>query len=117
MQPAQLCAQLVGPIGFPVTPFRDDLSLDLQALEKNVQDMLKHPPVAIVAAGGTGELYSLTPAEHRAVVDVVVRAGGDRVPVIAGVGFNAAIAVELARESAKVGAQGIARVSAVLPAG
>ena len=107
MQPAQLCAQLVGPIGFPVTPFRDDLSLDLQALERNVQDMLKHPPVAIVAAGGTGELYSLTPAEHRAVVDVVVRAGGDRVPVIAGVGFNAAIAVELARESAKVGAQGI----------
>ena len=112
MQPAQLCAQLVGPIGFPVTPFREDLSLDLQALEKNVQDMLKHPPVAIVAAGGTGELYSLTPAEHRAVVDVVVRAGGDRVPVIAGVGFNAAIAVELAPRVSKGRRAGDSRVSA-----
>ena len=107
MLPAELRSRLVGPIGFPVTPFRDDLSLDLEALEKNVHDMLKHPPVAIVAAGGTGELYSLTPAEHHAVIEVAVAMCGDRVPVIAGVGFNAAIAVDLARESARLGARGI----------
>jgi 5-dehydro-4-deoxyglucarate dehydratase len=61
----------------------------------------------VVAAGGTGELYSLTPAEHRAVIEVAVAACGDRVPVIAGVGFNVAIATELARQSARVGARGI----------
>jgi 5-dehydro-4-deoxyglucarate dehydratase len=107
MQPAELRSQLVGPIAFPVTPFRDDLSVDLPALERNVQELLKHPPAAIIAAGGTGELYSLTPAEHRAVVEVVVAACGGRVPVIAGVGFNAAMAAELAQASARLGAQGI----------
>ena len=107
MVPSELCAQLVGPIGFPVTPFKEDLSLDLTALEKNVLTMLKHPPAAIVAAGGTGELYSLTPAEHRAVIEVAVAVCGERVPVIAGVGFNAAIGTELARESARLGARGI----------
>jgi 5-dehydro-4-deoxyglucarate dehydratase len=107
MLPAELCSRLVGPIGFPVTPFRDDLSLDLSALEQNVREMLKHPPVAVVAAGGTGELYSLTPAEHGAVLEMVVGACRERVPVIAGVGFNAAIAVELARQAAHIGAQGI----------
>ena len=107
MLPAELRARLVGPIGFPVTPFRDDLSLDLQALEKNVRDMLTHPPAAIVAAGGTGELYSLTPAEHCDVIKVAVAVCGDQVPVIAGVGFNAALAVDLARESARLGARGI----------
>jgi 5-dehydro-4-deoxyglucarate dehydratase len=60
-----------------------------------------------VAAGGTGELYSLTPSEHRQVIDTTVRECRDRVPVIAGVGFNTAVAAELARESARLGAQGI----------
>lgn len=107
MHPVQLRAALVGPIGFPVTPFRDDLSLDIPGLRRNVQALLAHPPAAIVAAGGTGELYSLTPAEHREVVAAVVEECAGRVPVIAGVGFNAALAGQLAADSARVGAHGI----------
>ena len=107
MQPDELRSALVGPIAFPVTPFRHDLSLDLAGLARNVQELLAHPPAAIVAAGGTGELYSLTPAEHREVVSTIVQESRGRVPVIAGVGFNAAIATELARESARLGAHGI----------
>lgn len=107
MTPEQLRAALVGPIAFPVTPFKDDLSIDAAGLRKNVQALLTHPPAAIVAAGGTGELYSLTPDEHRQVVEAVVSECGGRVPVIAGTGFNAAIGADLARESARLGAQGI----------
>ena len=107
MQPAELRAALVGPIAFPVTPFHEDLSLDLAGLARNLQAVLAHPPAAVVAAGGTGELYSLTPAEHREVVSTVVQECRGRVPVIAGVGFNAAIATDLARESARLGAHGI----------
>jgi 5-dehydro-4-deoxyglucarate dehydratase len=107
MKPDELRSRLVGPLAFPVTPFREDLSLDLEGLQRNVQTLLAHPPAAVVAAGGTGELYSLTPAEHRQVIEVTVRECGDRVPVIAGVGFNAALAAELALASAHVGAQGI----------
>jgi 5-dehydro-4-deoxyglucarate dehydratase len=98
---------LSGPLAFPVTPFRDDQSLDLDALRRNVRAMLQHPPAAMVAAGGTGELYSLTQTEHRQVIEAIVSECGGRVPVIAGVGFNAAIAAELARESQRAGVQGI----------
>jgi 5-dehydro-4-deoxyglucarate dehydratase len=107
MTPAAFASHLVGPIAFPVTPFRDDLSLDLAGLKANVARLLERPPAAIVAAGGTGEMYSLTPAEHHQVVTAVVDECKGRVPVIAGVGFNGAIAADLARSAAAAGAQGI----------
>lgn len=95
-----------GVIAFPVTPFRDDLTLDLEGLRGNVGTLLGGaPPCAIVAAGGTGELYSLSPDEHLEVVRTVIAAAGG-VPVIAGVGFNAAIAVPMAAAAERAGAAG-----------
>jgi 5-dehydro-4-deoxyglucarate dehydratase len=107
MTPDELRAKLHGPIAFPVTPFKKDLSLDLDGLRKNVQAMLTQPPAALVAAGGTGELYSLTPAEHESVVRTTVEVAAGHVPVIAGAGFGTAIGAELARQSARAGASGI----------
>jgi 5-dehydro-4-deoxyglucarate dehydratase len=102
-----LSRRLVGVIAFPVTPFRADLSLDIDGLRKNLQSLLEHRICAVVAAGGTGEMYSLTPAEHLAVVQAVVQEVKGRVPVIAGVGFNRALAIELAQQSARAGADAI----------
>ena len=65
------------------------------------------PYSAKVAPAGTGELYSLSPAEHLAVVKATVEEVKGRVPVIAGTGFNPPIAAELARQSAAAGASGI----------
>jgi len=107
MTPDELRATLQGPIAFPVTPFKKDLSLDLNGLRTNVQAILAHPPAALVAAGGTGELYSLTPGEHESVVRVTVEAAAGKVPVIAGAGFGASLGVELACQSARAGASGI----------
>lgn len=107
MTPDELRARLLGAIGFPVTPFADDLSVDLTALRGNLRAMLAHPLAAIVAAGGTGELYSLTPSEHLAIVRATIEETSGRVPVIAGVGFNVPLAVELARQAAQAGADGI----------
>ena len=96
-----------GVVAFPVTPFRDDLTLDVEGLRRNVRTLLTDaPPCAIVAAGGTGELYSLSPDEHLLVVRTVVEAAGG-VPVIAGVGFNAAMAVPMAEAAERAGAAGI----------
>jgi dihydrodipicolinate synthase/N-acetylneuraminate lyase len=39
-----------------VTPFGRDLSLDLPGLRRNLRSLLDHPVVAVVAAGGTGEM-------------------------------------------------------------
>ena len=101
-------ARLRGVIGFPVTPFkRDDLSLDLDGLRKNLRVMLAHPLAAIVAPSGTGELYSLTSDEHRAVVDVTLEEAQGGLPVIAAVGVSTAIARECVRSAAAAGASGI----------
>ena len=114
--PDQLRAALVGVIGFPVTPFREDLSVDLPALRANLRTMLRQPLAAVVAAGGTGELYSLTPAEHLEVVRTVVEEVEGKIPVIAGTGFNAALGAELARQAAGCGAAGILAFPPYYPA-
>lgn len=95
---------LKGVFGFPVTPLKNDLSLDLDALAANVREMVRHPFCAIVAAGGTGELYSLSPQEVEDVVRVSVQAAGG-MPVVAGTGFNTPIGVDIARRAAKAGAK------------
>src|SRR5216683_2042335 len=68
--------RFTGVFGFPITPFRKDLSLDLDALARNVAGMVQHPFCALVAAGGTGELYSMTVDEIVEVVRVTVQAAG-----------------------------------------
>jgi 5-dehydro-4-deoxyglucarate dehydratase len=59
--------------------------------------MSRHPFCALVAAGGTGELFALTVPEIIDVVRVTVEAAAGRMPVVAGVGFNAALGAEMAR--------------------
>lgn len=101
----QSAAELRGVFGFPVTPFRADLSLDLDALAENVDEMASHPFCSMVAAGGTGELYSLTPEEVEVVVRTTVDAVAGRMPVVAGTGFNAALGADIARRAERAGAE------------
>ncbi len=90
-----------------MTPFNDDHSLDLEGHRKNVRYMLKQPMCALVAAGGTGELYSLTPEEVRLVVEATIEEVAGRAPVIAGVGFAGGLANRLAKQAADSGADGV----------
>jgi 5-dehydro-4-deoxyglucarate dehydratase len=107
MNPSTLRNKLSGVIAFPVTPFKEDLSLDLPALHENLTNLLQFSISALVAAGGTGELYSLTPAEYTRVIELTTLAVEDRVPVIGGVGFGQRLAVEMAQAAEKAGADGI----------
>lgn len=97
-------SRLRGVFGFPVTPFRSDLSVDLDALEHNVDDMAGHPFCAMVAAGGTGELYSMSVEEIEQVIATTVKAVNGRMPVVAGTGFNVPLGMEIARRALKAGA-------------
>src|SRR5688572_26317943 len=103
----QLRSQLRGVIAFPVTPFKNDFSLNLDGLRKNLQALAAHPLCAIIAAGGTGQLYSLTPAEHQQVVKATVETVENKMPILAAAGFNPHIAADLAKASHAAGAQGI----------
>ena len=105
MTPRQFTATLTGVFGFPVTPFHRDLSLDLEALAENVDQMACYPFCAMVAAGGTGEVYSMTPEEIERVVKVTVEAVDGRMPVVAGTGFNSVLGVDIARRVQRAGAE------------
>ena len=65
LAPEELRKKLTGVISFPVTPFANDLSLDIEGLRKNLRVLLRQPLSAIVAPSGTGELFSLlNPVNH-----------------------------------------------------
>src|SRR6476659_2498747 len=107
MHPSELRSRLSGVIAFPITPFRDNLSLDLPGLHENLSKLIEHPIAGIVAAGGTGEMYSLTRAEYARVIELTVHAIEGRVPVIAGVGFGQPQGIEMAHAAEKAGADGV----------
>jgi 5-dehydro-4-deoxyglucarate dehydratase len=108
MDPQSLRNKLGGVITFPVTSFKkDDMSLDIDGYRTNVAEMIKFPLCAVVAAGGTGEMYSLTADEYKEVVDATVKEVAGKTAVIAGVGFNQRIAMEQAKLAESLGADGI----------
>lgn len=107
MTPAELKKRFRGVIAFPVTPFNPDLTLDEVGLNKNLRHLAPFPFCAIVAAGGTGEMYSLDPSEHERVVAATVDVFEGKVPVIAGVGGSLPIAVSMAWAATAAGADGI----------
>jgi 5-dehydro-4-deoxyglucarate dehydratase len=107
MQPQQLASRLGGAIAFPITPYATDGSVDLAAVRANASWLPDAGVCALTSPSGTGEMYALTPQECAAVTRATVEAVEGRVPVIAGVGFNAAIGADLARQAERSGADGI----------
>jgi 5-dehydro-4-deoxyglucarate dehydratase len=107
LTPAQLRSRLSGVIAFPVTPFKKNLALDLPGLRKNLRKLVGQQVCAIVAGAGTGELHSLSPDEHLAVVKATIEEVRGRHPVLAGVGFSPQTAVDMARICTAAGVDGI----------
>ena len=105
--PKQLRARLGGVIAFPVTPFKKNLALDLPGLRRNLRKLVGQQLCAIVAGAGTGELHSLSPDEHLAVVKATLEEVNGRHPVLAGVGFSPQTAIEMARSCTAAGVDGI----------
>lgn len=95
-----------GLLSFPVTPFDAEGHLDLTAYRAHVGWLSQFPATALFAAGGTGEFFSLTPAEVVQTVRAAKEVAGDT-PIIAGCGYGTAMAVELAKECEKAGADGL----------
>ena len=108
LKPTDMAAQIGrGLLSFPATHFTSDDRFDIGNYRKHCAWMLEHGCAGLFAAGGTGEFFSLHPTEVAEVVSAAVAETRGRVPVIAGCGYGTAIAVELAREAEKRGADGI----------
>jgi 4-hydroxy-tetrahydrodipicolinate synthase len=95
-----------------VTPFRDDGSLDEQALEGFVEWQIQQGTDFLVPCGTTGENPALSHEEHLRVIEVTVRTASGRVPVLAGAGSNSTTkAVDFALASIDLGAAGILTIT------
>jgi 5-dehydro-4-deoxyglucarate dehydratase len=95
-----------GVMAFPATAFSGDGQFDAATFGAHVADLARHRPSALVPAGGAGELFSLSPAEHLEVMRIGV-AESAGVPVVVGVGQGVAMASEMARAAEKAGADGL----------
>ncbi len=108
MTPREMASQIGGGLlSFPVTPFKADLSFDEQRYRDNLDWLCGYDVAGLFAAGGTGEFFSLTPAEVTQVVGIAVAETRGRVPVLAGAGYGTAIAIEMAVAAEKAGADGL----------
>ena len=97
-----------GCIPAVTTPFTEADEIDVAALKDNVEHLLTHGVTGLVATGTMGEAGSLSPAERRAVVEVVVEAADGRAPVLVGVSAGAtAPAVHNATVARECGAAGV----------
>ena len=87
-----------------ITPFLNG-EVDKPALRALVDWHIAEGSHGLVAVGTTGESPTLSHAEHREVVEIVVEQAAGRVPVIAGAGSNnTAESIELIQHAAEVGA-------------
>lgn len=71
-----------------ITPFKDDLSIDFDALTAIVNHQIENGTDYLVALGTTGESTTLSATEKRAVMDCIIQANKGRVPLVIGIGGN-----------------------------
>ena len=94
------------------TPFASDGSIDERALRSIVSWQIAERVHFLVPCGSTGEAATMTVAEHRRVVEIVVDETRGRVPVVAGAGSNdTRKAIALSEEMCAAGATHLLHVS------
>lgn len=91
-----------------VTPFRDDLSVDLDAAAELAHDLVALGNDGLVINGTTGESATTSNEEKIELLKTVRRAVGDNVRIIAGVGTNDTYkTIENARLAEAAGVDGL----------
>ncbi|MEQ6896715.1 4-hydroxy-tetrahydrodipicolinate synthase [Microbacterium sp. KR10-403] len=91
-----------------VTPMTADGEVDWPAVEKHMDDVVSAGADGLVVTGTTGETSTLTDAEKIRLVEMGKDVAAGRAKIITGGGSNeTAHAIQLYRDSAKAGADGI----------
>lgn len=80
--------QLLGTGVALVTPFKNDLSIDTDALVRIVEYCIDGGVDYLVVLGTTGESVTLNKAEKMQVMETVIRANAGRLPLVLGIGGN-----------------------------
>ncbi len=99
-----------GPSVLVMAPFKDNYELNIEALKENIRFIMDggitNGKGHIICPCGTGEYVTFSPEENKMMVEAAVEVGGNRLPVVAGVGScNYKEAIELANNAAEAGAK------------
>jgi 4-hydroxy-tetrahydrodipicolinate synthase len=94
-----------------VTPFGRDGAVDETSLRALIDWQIAEGVSFLVPCGSTGEAATLSPEEHRRVVEITVEQSAGRVPVVAGAGSNdTAKAIRTSRDMHAAGATALLHV-------
>ena len=108
LAPQELKAELArGLLAFPVTDFDADDTLDVRASAARLEWLGGYRPAAFFMAGGAGELFSLTAEEYAALLAGAVDLRVGDIPILGAAGYGTRMAVDYARATERLGADGL----------
>ncbi len=81
-------SKLVGTGVALITPFKEDLSIDYDALKTIINYNIDNGTNYLVISGTTGESVTVTKVEKREIVNTIVEVNKGRVPLVLGIGGN-----------------------------
>ena len=96
-----------GLLSFPITDFDAEGNFRADTYANRLEWLAPYGATALFVAGGTGEFFSLTPADYSQVVKVAVETCRGKVPILAGAGGPTRVAIAYAQEAERLGAHGI----------
>jgi 5-dehydro-4-deoxyglucarate dehydratase len=108
LTPQELKAALVGGLlAFPLTDFDATDAVDIRASAARLEWLAGYRPAALFMAGGAGEFFSLTAEEYATLLASAtsLRAGG--IPILGAAGYGTRMAMAFARETERLGADGV----------
>ena len=71
-----------------ITPFKEDLSIDFDALERLVEYNIENGTEYLVISGTTGESVTVTKEEKKELISFISKVNSGRVPLVLGIGGN-----------------------------
>lgn len=90
------------------TPFSDDGSIDAAGVDAHVNRLIESGVHGLVPGGSTGEFVALSTAEHKNLIELVIKSASGRVPVVAGTGaLSTSKCIDLARHAGQAGADAL----------
>lgn len=107
MELAEIQQALATVTAIPVTPYDADGEVDFDAYVRLTARMVDNGIRVVTPNGNTSEFYSLTANEQRREVDATAEAVGGQALILAGVGYDAQTAAEMARYAQKRGARAV----------
>ncbi len=80
--------QFIGTGVALITPFKTDLSIDFEALERLVEHNIANGTEYLVISGTTGESVTITSQEKAELVRFITKLNNGRLPLVLGIGGN-----------------------------